>query len=38
MSYREGHLFTKHNQEEYSHIQQENYSDFQHQPIHINYP
>jgi glucan 1,3-beta-glucosidase len=38
MSYREGHLFTKQNQEEYSHIQQENYSDFQHQHIHINYP
>jgi hypothetical protein len=38
MSYREGHLFTSQNQEKYSHIQQENDSDFQHQHIHINYP
>ncbi len=38
MSFREGHLFTKQNQEQYSNFQQEHYSDFQHQTIHINYP
>jgi hypothetical protein len=38
MSFREGHLFTKQNQEQYSDFQQENYSDFQQPIIHINYP
>ncbi|MFM9944405.1 MAG: glycosyl hydrolase family 17 protein [Bacteroidia bacterium] len=38
MSYREGHLFTKLNQEKYSHSQQENDSNFQQQPIHVDYP
>ena len=38
MSFREGHLFTKQNQEQYSNFQQKDNSDFQHQHIHIDYP